>query len=151
MSPDARHSLDGMRSGQHGLWTTSTRRRKCISPVIVDTVPSAAGRTKIKSPFAPHLPRLGSASAVLISRCCLLGTRHSFLSIGLPKFTLIHDAIVHMARAPCGRICMAPLQTLCVCLKTLELRKRLQCIGGDYQLSHFIDFFSLVSYPELGS
>ena len=80
-----RHSIDTMRTGQHGSWVTSTRPRKCMSLVILDNTVSCVTRNmKIRSPFASHFPRLGSASAVLTLRRYLSGTRYNPLSIG-PK------------------------------------------------------------------
>ncbi|KAH9042215.1 hypothetical protein EDB85DRAFT_1238285 [Lactarius pseudohatsudake] len=57
--------IGGMHSGQHGSWTTFAHTRKCISPVIPDTVPCATAKTKMRFPFALPSPKLANALVAL--------------------------------------------------------------------------------------
>ena len=74
MSPGAKGSIDGIRFGRRGSWTTSSRIRNYISLVTQDTVQSTTEKTRTKFRYAPHLPKLESALAALTSHYYRSGT-----------------------------------------------------------------------------
>src|SRR6266851_1465673 len=73
MSLVIQDSIDGMRFGHHGLWTTFTHTRNCILLATPDIVRSMTGKMRTKFPYALHSPKLENALAVLTLHCCPSG------------------------------------------------------------------------------